>query len=182
MHTGQRALALFALLVCVLTPLTTPRADVVLGQAAPALSGPQLDGKNFDLAALKGKVVIVHVWATWCPACRDEMPAIEAVWRQYRGKGLEVLALSVDRPHARGDVEQVMHYFSYPAALWTGMSKNDFGNPAAVPVTFIIDKAGVVQTALSPAGDQILTEQGLGAQVKTLLAAPDVKPAEAAAK
>lgn len=160
---------------CAVLFSSVAQAEAVIGQPAPALAATQLDGKKFDLAALKGKVVIVHFWATWCAPCREEMPALEAVWRQSHTKGLEVLAISGDRPRARGDVNQVMHYFSFPAALLSDAGKNDFGTPATIPVTYIVDKEGVVQNILTP-DTAPLTEVDLGDRVTGLLAAkPDQK-------
>ncbi len=143
-------------------------ADATVGQPAPAFVAPTLAGQNFDLAADKGKVVVLHIWASWCLPCREEMPALEAVWRHYHGQGLEVLAVSADRPRAQGDVKQVMQYFTFPAALLTAATKNDFGMPTSIPVTYVIGKSGNVEAILTP--DTVpLTEQGLGDEVKSLL-------------
>ena len=81
-------------------------ASVTVGNAAPALVVPELDGQTFDLSALRGKVVIVNFWATWCPPCRKEMPALDAFYRRYHGNGLEMIGVSADRPHDRSDVIQ----------------------------------------------------------------------------
>lgn len=148
-------------------------ADAVVGQPAPAFVASTLDGKPFDLAALKGKVVVVHFWATWCAPCREEMPALEAVWRQYhgpkaKGEGMEVLAVSADRPRARGDVDQVMRYFTFPAGMLDAVSKNEFGTISSVPVTYVIGKDGVVDAIMTP-DTQPVTEAGLGDEVKKLL-------------
>jgi peroxiredoxin len=169
---------------CALLCAGTAHADAIVGQPAPAYVTPTLDGKNFDLSTLKGKVVILHFWATWCAPCREEMPALEAVWRQDHGKGLEVLAVSADRPRVRADVAQVMQYFTFPAASLNNVTKNDFGMPNSIPVTYVIGKTGNVEKILTP--DTVpLTEQGLGDLVKNLLDAkveakadpkPDVKP------
>src|SRR5271170_6577500 len=79
-------------------------AGANVGQAAPPLHVPTLGGREFDLAALRGKVVIVSFWATWCPPCRAEMLILNAFYRRYHEQGLEVIGLSVDRPHDRSDV------------------------------------------------------------------------------
>lgn len=154
------------------------RAQVAVGDNAPALTATTLDGKTFDLSALKGKVVIINFWATWCPACHEEMPALEAVWRQYRGQGLQVLAISCDLPRTRGDVGQVMNYFSFPAAMFGDLTKNGFGTPQSIPVTYVIDKQGVVRDILSPDVTPV-TESGLGDIVKDLLAAKDAEKPDA---
>lgn len=152
------------------TPAAFAAAEI--GQPAPALTGIQLDGKSFDLSALKGKVVIVHFWATWCPACREEMPELEALYRKNHGMGLEVLAVSADRPRAIKDVKEVMHYFSYPAAMMSDLKKNDFDTPKELPITYIIDTNGVVNSILTPE-TQPLTEAGLSETIKSLLPKTD---------
>src|ERR1700685_110149 len=67
-----------------------------VGQPAPALVVTQLDGRVFDLKSLRGRVVIVNFWATWCSPCRAEMPRLAAFYRRYHAQGVELLGLSVD--------------------------------------------------------------------------------------
>jgi peroxiredoxin len=166
------------LLLGMLAPLspTAARAEAVVGEAAPRFIAATLDGKSFDLSALKGKVVVVAFWATWAPACRDELFALEAVWRKYHGQGLEVLAISVDRPRARRDVDEVMRTFSFPAAMLDAVTKNDLVALDTVPVTYVIGKVGKVEKIFSPPS-QPLTETTLGDDVKALLDAKVENPA-----
>jgi peroxiredoxin len=177
---AKSLMLLFAVAFCVLLFCEGARADAEIGKPAPPLVAKTLDGKDFDLSSLNGKVVVVHFWATWCPACREEMPALEAVWRHEHSKGMEVLAISADRPRARADVDQVMKYFTFPAALLSAVSKNDFGTVTAIPVTYIIGKDGSVADIISPDA-QILSAQNLDDEVNKLLAAKtepkmDLKP------
>jgi len=120
-------------------------APVRVGERAPALVAPRLDGSVFDLAALRGKVVIINFWATWCSPCRAEMPQLDAFYRRYRARGLELLGVSVDDAQDRDAVVRVMKSFSYPAALAAAAKVNDFGAPIAVPMTWIIDAQGGVR-------------------------------------
>jgi cytochrome c biogenesis protein CcmG, thiol:disulfide interchange protein DsbE len=145
----------------------TAAAPVEVGGAAPALIVPQLDGRMFDLAALRGKVVIVNLWATWCTPCRAEMPRLDAFYRRYHGRGLELLGLSVDETNDRAAVVQVMRSFSYPAALAANASSNDFAPVLAVPMTWIIDSAGIVRARL--VSGNAVTEQSLEQAVLPLL-------------
>ncbi len=143
-------------------------ASATVGNTAPALVVPELDGQAFDLSALRGKVVVVNFWATWCPPCRKEMPALDAFYRRYHGQGLEMIGLSADRPHDRSDVLKVMQSFSYPAAMLDDAKVNDFGPPDALPITFVVDRSGVMRAKLTP--DQTpVTEKSLSDAVLTLL-------------
>ena len=155
-------------------------ASTTVGNPAPALDVPELDGQTFNLGAQRGKVVIVNFWATWCPPCREEMPALDAFFRRYHGQGLEMIGVSADRPHDRSDVSKVMQSYSYPAAMLDDAKVNDFGTPDALPMTVVVDGNGVVRAKLTP--DQTpVTEKSLSDTVLPLLpqksaAEPNAKP------
>jgi cytochrome c biogenesis protein CcmG, thiol:disulfide interchange protein DsbE len=141
-------MALALLLGAACAAAGTPAVPVEVGRPAPALIVPRLDGRTFDLAALRGQVVIVNFWASWCSPCRAEMPQLDAFYRQHHAQGLELLGLSVDDPQDRATVAHIMKSFSYPAAMAVAAKVNDFGAPLAVPMTWIIDAKGVVRARL----------------------------------
>jgi thiol-disulfide isomerase/thioredoxin len=116
----------------VVTSALRARADSELGQPAPALIIEELNGNTFDLAAQRGKVTIVNFWATWCPPCRKEMPALDAFYRRYHAQELEMIGLSADRPHDRSEVVKVMQSFSYPAAMLDDAKSDGFSDPSAL--------------------------------------------------
>jgi thiol-disulfide isomerase/thioredoxin len=147
-------------------------APVRVGERAPALIVPTLDARVFDLAALRGKVVIVNFWASWCSPCRAEMPQLDAFYRHHHAQGLELLGLSVDDSQDRATVVRIMKSFSYPAALAVAAKVNDFGEPLAVPMTWIIDSQGVVRVRLVSA----VTEPTLSQAVLPLLPRPAATP------
>ncbi len=95
-QSAWSALAAGALLLSsVLFPvLAEPR----LQERAPALTVTIADGRDFDLDAMRGKVVLVAFWATWCRPCLEEMPALEKYYREHKADGFEVIALSLDKP------------------------------------------------------------------------------------
>lgn len=165
-------------LIAILFFQASARAEAVLGQPAPSFVATSRDGKAFDLAALKGKVVIITFWATWSPPCRDELPALEAVWRKYRGQGLEILAVSADTRRMKADVNQAMRVFTFPVAMLDAVAKNDVVTLTSVPITYVVDKGGKVANVLTPE-TQPLTEEGLGAEVKALLEAKEETKADA---
>jgi cytochrome c biogenesis protein CcmG/thiol:disulfide interchange protein DsbE len=149
-----------------LAALPVAGADApAVGRVAPALVVPELDGQVFDLAAERGKVVIVNFWATWCSPCRAEMPLLDSFYKRYRSQGLVLIGLSVDDRHDSKGVGGVMQKFTYPAALAINARVDGFGAPLAVPMTWIIDSQGVVRARLLSA----LTEQTLSEAVLPLL-------------
>jgi cytochrome c biogenesis protein CcmG, thiol:disulfide interchange protein DsbE len=142
-------------------------AAAEVGKPAPALVVSELDGTVFDLAALRGNVVVVNFWATWCSPCRAEMPALDTFYKRYREQGLVLLGLSVDDAADRGQVVAAMQKLSYPAALAAGARTNGFGQPLAVPITYVIDAHGTVRARLL--ASKAITEQTLSETVLPLL-------------
>ena len=120
-------------------------ASPSVGQAAPALKVALLDGQPFDLSALRGKVVIVNFWATWCPPCSAEMPQLDTFYKQYHLQGVEMIALSSEHSHARRDVRKTMEKYTFPAAMLCDAKANGFGDPDDLPDTYVIDTNGVIQ-------------------------------------
>ena len=96
------------------------------------------------------------------------MPALDAFYRRYHSRGIELIGLSADRPGDRSDVNKVMQSFSYPAAMLDDAKVNDFGTPNALPMTIVVDGNGVVRAKLTP--DQTpVTEKSLSDAVLPLL-------------
>jgi len=128
-------------------PVNAGAVDV--GQTAPALVVKLLDGRNFDLSATRGKVVLVNFWATWCPPCRAELPVLDTFYRDYHERGLEILGLSADRQRDRTEVLKAAQLFSYPAAMLGDATSNGFREPHQLPSTIIIDVQGIVRTKIN---------------------------------
>lgn len=137
-----------AFLIIALTAGLAPLAAIVPNQPAPAFTLKSLDGKTLALAELKGKVVVVNFWATWCPPCRAEIPDFVEFYSQNKAKGLEIVGVSVDEmtpQQLRPFVDQ--NKMSYPIALVTDKILKDYGPIRAIPTTFVIDKKGIIRHA-----------------------------------
>jgi cytochrome c biogenesis protein CcmG/thiol:disulfide interchange protein DsbE len=147
-------------------------AAPIIGRVAPPLVGQTLTGQRFNLAALRGRVVVVNLWATWCGPCREEMPALDAFSRQYAPRGVVVVGLSEDKPQALPMAERIMDGLAYPALPAATAQADGFGMPPSLPVTVIIGPDGVVRTIFSGVNG-LLTEETLAALVEPLL---PVKP------
>jgi len=111
-----------------------------------------LDGGKLSLADLRGKVVFLNLWATWCEPCKEEMPAMERLWQRYKGQGLVVVALSMDSGGAKvvkPYIEQAK--YTYPVGLDPKMETASLYGARSVPSTFIIDRSGAIRAiALGP--------------------------------
>jgi cytochrome c biogenesis protein CcmG/thiol:disulfide interchange protein DsbE len=173
MQHSARRLALLAILPMVMVSRAVVAVD--LGKPAPGLVVPEVEGQTFDLSTLRGKVVIVNFWATWCVPCREEMPILEAFYRAHHGQGLEVIGLSMDRSRDREAVRKLMQSVSYPIALASDAKVNGFGAVRALPVTYVVDETGTVRASL--ASDKPLTEKRLEDVVLPLLSTQDTTPA-----
>jgi peroxiredoxin len=100
-----------------------------------------MDGKTYSLAGLKGRIVLLNFWATWCPPCRKEMPDMDKLYRAYEGRGLTVIAVSDED---RATVEQYLakNSYSFPVALDTGRKVNTAFGIDGIPKSFIFDREG----------------------------------------
>ena len=120
-------------------------AELREGMPAPAVRAELLDGGTFDSVKQRGKVIVVNFWATWCKPCRAEMPALDAFYRAHRAEGLELLAINIEGPDELAKVKSAMKNFSFPAALVSNGETEGYGRLSRVPVTFVIDRRGVLR-------------------------------------
>lgn len=141
------------------------------GQPAPAIQATLLDGTAFNLADEAGKVVIVNMWATWCAPCREEMPALEAYYRQHRDQGLVLVALSMDDPKDVAKVREVTRAYSFPVGLQHDTYLKGYGRIWRLPMTFVVDRKGILRKDQWH-GDPGLDVQLLEQTVTPLLRAP----------
>lgn len=126
-----------------------------------------LDGVEVSLEQLKGKVVFLNFWATWCPPCRAEMPSMEALYQKFRGGGLEVLACDVGEN--AGAVRQFIdkNNLSFPVLLDSSGSVSGHYGVQGIPATFIIDRGGMI--ILSTVGGRNWNSPAVQAAFEALL-------------
>jgi len=118
---------------------------------APGWELVDMEGAPISAESLKGKVVVVDFWATWCPPCVKEIPGYVALQKQYENDGLVIVGVSLDRGN---DAEKKVrdfaakHQINYPLAMGDGDIVEAFGSVAgsiqAIPTTFLIDREGNV--------------------------------------
>jgi thiol-disulfide isomerase/thioredoxin len=146
---------------------TAPR----VGKPLADFTLPDLQGRSVQLAALRGKVVFVNVWATWCPPCVEEMPTIQRLYERLHGQGLEILAVSLDILGAQV-VESFMRsrQLSFPTLLDTKNVVQRLYRTTGVPESFIVDKRGILVEKV--VGPRDWSHPQLLAQFERLLAMP----------
>ncbi len=127
-----------------------------IGEAASPLVVTAFDGTTFDLAKLRGKVVLVNYWATWCAPCRKEMPKLDAFYRHYHDRGLEMIGISIDFPRDYEKMRKAARTVTYPTAAAKDISDDGFGTPGGVPITWIIDADGRVRDRMIDVRDELL--------------------------
>ncbi len=94
------------------------RAVVAVGAPAPAYEALTLDGATARLTELRGEVVLLNIWATWCKPCRQEMPALDTLFQRHRADGLRVVGVSIDSPGERDRVAEYAKDLGATYTLW----------------------------------------------------------------
>jgi cytochrome c biogenesis protein CcmG, thiol:disulfide interchange protein DsbE len=145
LHARRLALAL-ATLALLLAAACDGAPSAAVGHRVPAYAAAALGGENLSLADLRGEVVLLNVWATWCFPCRREMPSFEALHRELGGEGLRVVAVSIDKPAARQEIEDFLeeHDITFTILHDPEMQVSRTFNTIGVPETFLIDRNGVL--------------------------------------
>lgn len=115
------------------------------GQPAPDFSLPALSGETVRLSDLKGQVVLVNLWATWCPPCKAEMPAIDAFYRAHQEAGFTALMANVQEDEATVRAFIEANGFTFPILLDSqGELMRRYG-VRGLPTTFIVDRSGQIR-------------------------------------
>ncbi len=143
------------LLLAVLAATSSDAADVqpTVGHRAPDFTLRDSDGTPVQLSRVLGeRAVLVNFWATWCPTCREEMPTMERAYRDYRSKGLEVLAVSIDAGSDAAGAAKVKEFMAelgltFSAVLDVKGEVTRTYRLRGLPTTFLIDRQGVVRAA-----------------------------------
>lgn len=134
----------------------------------PSFQLTAIDGSHVSSDSLRGKVVLVNFWATWCPPCRFEMPGFQSVYDSRKDEGFVVLGITTD-----GDREVVgqflaEHHITYPIAMASGSVVQSFGGVNVLPTSFLIDRNGRIRNEVRG----MFASVALGQAVDHLLAEP----------
>jgi cytochrome c biogenesis protein CcmG/thiol:disulfide interchange protein DsbE len=154
-------------LVLVLATISTARAEVKAGQPAADFDGATLAGSSLRLSSLRGKVVLVDFWASWCEPCKKELPLLDKLAPRLRARGIEIVAVNIDDDRAKA--AEFIRSHGLHLTIVADASKKIVGSwePPKMPSSFVVDKAGVVRAVhggFEP-GDESKLEAELNALV-----------------
>lgn len=120
------------------------------GFLAPDFTLDTLDGTKITLSDLRGKIVVINLWATWCPPCRAEMPALENAYKQYKDSGVVVLGLNVTNQDSESKVPRFVDEFglTFPILLDRDGSVSALYQLRGLPTTYFVNRAGIIRTVV----------------------------------
>jgi thiol-disulfide isomerase/thioredoxin len=136
-------------------------------------------GDDVTLSALRGDVVVVNFWATWCIPCREELPLLESLSRAYAEEGVRFVAVSTDEPSTRHLIPAAIEEAGVTFDNWVGATTVDmerFGLGTELPATAVLTRDGTVAARLFG----VVTEQGLRKQIRRAIDAEPGQPIVAA--
>lgn len=116
------------------------------GFLAPDFTLVTLDGQTVTLSELRGQVVLLNLWASWCPPCREEMPAMQRVWEEYRERGVMVLAVNSTSQDTRAEAQAFVteNGLTFPIPLDTSGEVTRLYRVSSLPTSFFIGADGVI--------------------------------------
>jgi thiol-disulfide isomerase/thioredoxin len=122
---------------------------IASAESAPRLSLKDLSGRTQKLSSLRGKIIVLNFWATWCEPCQDELPRLSKLAQSYAGKNVQFVAVSIDAAKDREKIEPLLRRLNVDLDVWTGADLDTlekFGLGNVVPGTLVIDEKGQVVT------------------------------------
>jgi thiol-disulfide isomerase/thioredoxin len=147
----KRSFSLSLLIICLcvasvfILPYCTQEGKPPFPTSAPDFTLKTLDDQEITLSKLKGKVILLDFWATWCGPCRESIPHLVQLQKTYQEKGLEVIGMNMDK----GDMDTVRRFVKsldilYPITVTTDEVSRNYG-VTALPTTIFIDKTGKIR-------------------------------------
>lgn len=120
---------------------------LTVGKEAPDFSLPNLEEKTVRLSDYRGKVVFLNFWATWCKPCREEMPSMDVLYKNFERDGLVVLAVSIDRVTTKKDIPPFINSMNltFPVLVDSWGQTDKRYKLMGVPETYIIDQQGILR-------------------------------------
>lgn len=144
---GAASLAVLAFAFVMVWLQSSKYEPLTVGKAAPDFELPDLQDRRVRLSDFRGKVVFLNFWATWCKPCKEEMPSMEVLYRNFKDDGLVVLAVSIDRVTTKDDIPPFVQSLdlSFPVLIDSWGQTDKRYKLMGVPETYIIDQNGILR-------------------------------------
>jgi len=177
---GLASIAILAVVFGLVWMQSSKYEPLTVGKVAPDFYLPDLNDKELRLSDFRGKVVFLNFWATWCKPCREEMPSMEILFKNFEKDGLVILAISIDRVTTKKDIPPFVKALNltFPILIDSWGQTDKRYKLMGVPETYIIDQQGILREKVMGPRDwtvldnlQIVT-QLLKAGSKSVQAAP----------
>jgi peroxiredoxin len=141
------ALAIFLMAFGVVWTQSSKYEPLTVGKVAPDFDLPDLDGRTMRLSDFRGKVVFLNFWATWCKPCREEMPSMEILYKNFEGRDFVILAVSIDRVTTKKDIPPFVKglNLTFPILIDSWGQTDKRYKLMGVPETYIIDQQGILR-------------------------------------
>jgi peroxiredoxin len=134
---------LLALLIALPVLSSAAVVEIKAGNEAPEFSARDIDGKLVSVIALRGNVVLLNFWATWCASCKDEMPSLEKLYARYGSRGLRVVGIASD---SKEKIREFSRDFPVSYSLISDRKSEvqRLYGVRGIPVSFVIDRRGII--------------------------------------
>ena len=141
------SIAILALVFGVVWMQSSKYEPLTVGKVAPDFKLPDLNEKDIRLSDFRGKVVFLNFWATWCKPCREEMPSMEILYKNFEKDGLVILAISIDRVTTKKDIPPFVKALNltFPILVDSWGQTDKRYKLMGVPETYIIDQQGILR-------------------------------------
>jgi cytochrome c biogenesis protein CcmG, thiol:disulfide interchange protein DsbE len=116
-----------------------------IAEPAPPLKGTLFSGEPFDLGQMRGKVVLVNFYSSYCKYCAYEIGNVETIYEKYRPEGLEVIEIGVDALEDRGRVQRMLGIYHLPGTMADELLESGFERRYPTPTAFLIDRRGILR-------------------------------------
>ena len=126
-----------------------------VGERPPQFTATDLSGKTHNVSAYRGRVVVLHFWASWCPFCRRSIPSLVELYKKHAPHGMQLLAISTDQSEEmlRAFIQE--QHVPYPVIQSREVALQY--HIEGIPVTVVVDREGLVQFVQEGAGDEFIS-------------------------
>jgi peroxiredoxin len=142
-----KTLAALVLIVAAAASTELAAAPVAeLDEPAPALKGRLFSGQAFDLTQMRGKVVLVNFYSSYCSFCAYEIGNLETFYEQHHDEGFEVIVVGIDSLEDRHRVERMLGIYGLPGVMADDLEQSGFERKYPTPTAFVIDREGILRS------------------------------------